>query len=107
MTSIADSTEYEILVARIDQFIIDKLERGCFAPSVIGTELIYHALYLSFPDEPDAFATFSDRVTDHDIRIVEDPYTGADLVVGVKLKTEYVPSRAPRVHAFRTSLVRD
>lgn len=106
MALIVEHSDYEDLSSRMDAFIFDKLEHGSFKPSVIGTELIYHAIDLAFPDEPDAFATFSDRIAAHFIKVFEDPNTGADLLVGVRIKPEYAPLHALRASAFRTSLVR-
>lgn len=106
MAIVVENSDYESLAARMDAFIFQKLDHGCFRPSVIGTELIYHAIDLAFPDEPDAFATFSDRIAAHFVRVVEDPHTGADLLVGVRIKPEYAPLHTLRASAFSKSLVR-
>lgn len=99
-----DTQEYELLASRIDDFISERLDHGSFPPSVSGTELIYQALGLAFPGEADAFATLADRLAEHCIRVVEDPYTGADLLVGVKLKPEYIPASALTSEAFHLPL---
>ena len=76
-------------------------------PFIAKKALIYQALGLALPGELDAFATFSDRLAAHKIRVTEDPYTGADLLVGVKLKPEHAPFHALRAEAFCTCLTQN
>lgn len=88
-----DAEAYANLCERIDRFIDVALECGRCEACSQQTELVYFAVNLAFPDDPDALCTLRERLTLRGYHR-ETKGNGNDVYCGVRLKAEHTPSDA-------------